>query len=335
METGYFSRTQSIEDVNLEIETLFQSTDYRKDEILEPLVSHVGDEHGWKEWRALGHVNGKSGRKARHAAHVRQPNKPGLSRIANAVWREWYKQQAKEDSVLENEESSFQDSPITEEDEFTFERDVTVFGADNGEAPTEYTLHGVKSYELPVIGTYVDKRVVPGFKYSVRNLESNKLLFKSRALPLQSIGQGYGKRITFKGDTFNENTNYFYSDTNSEGYAFSIKAVQEVQEFIICDNSDLPIGRAIVQNASMPQREIKMESKDGAVVKYVEVNLICSVIYESNAHGLMSLHSSEDGVEISGIAKAVKHRKAKEAIVECIDGVSIPGFGICSLHAEL
>ncbi len=51
---------------------------------------------------------------------------------------------------------------------------------------------------LALSGTYVDPRITPGFQYRVRQLGSGKYLFKGRAMTLQSIGMGYGKRITFK-----------------------------------------------------------------------------------------------------------------------------------------
>ena len=42
---------------------------------------------------------------------------------------------------------------------------------------------------------------------------------------LQSIGCGYGKRLTFEGDSACSNDNYFWSDTHPEGCGFAIQAL--------------------------------------------------------------------------------------------------------------
>lgn len=84
---------------------------------------------------------------------------------------------------------------------------------------------------MPVIGTYVDPRILTGFKYRVRAADSKKFLFNGDALVLQAIGRGYGKRLTFASNNLNNNGNYFWSDTNPEGYGFSIEAVSPGDKF--------------------------------------------------------------------------------------------------------
>lgn len=70
------------------------------------------------------------------------------------------------------------------------------------------------------VGTYVDPRIVPGFRYRVRLAGSKKRFFNGRALRLVSVGMGYAKRITFEPDQerLNESENHFWSDSNPDGY---------------------------------------------------------------------------------------------------------------------
>lgn len=72
------------------------------------------------------------------------------------------------------------------------------------------------------------------------------LLLQGRALYLESIGRGYGKRITFVGDSYNSNDNYFWSDTHPEGYGFSLSLVQEGDKFTLIDANGFPVATAEV-----------------------------------------------------------------------------------------
>lgn len=94
-----------------------------------------------------------------------------------------------------------------------------------------FLLAGLLPRELPVIGTYVHPNIIIGAKYKVRSLATNKYLFEGAALTLQSIGRGYGKRITFNSDSSLYNDNYFYSDTCEEGYGFTIEAISVGDQF--------------------------------------------------------------------------------------------------------
>lgn len=69
-------------------------------------------------------------------------------------------------------------------------------------------------------GTYVDPRIVPGFRYKVRPAESKKRIFNNRALQLISIGMGYAKRLTFEPEPnrLNNPQNHFWSDSIPGGY---------------------------------------------------------------------------------------------------------------------
>ncbi|KAK9679115.1 hypothetical protein QE152_g40261 [Popillia japonica] len=110
--------------------------------------------------------------------------------------------------------------------------------------PANYTIRPIESHQFPVIGVYIDKRVIPGFKYRIRPLpglndanRNKKYLFGGRALVLKSIGRGYSRRFTFEADKdcLNNNANYFWSDNSPEGYAFELEAISEGDKFTIFD----------------------------------------------------------------------------------------------------
>lgn len=113
-----------------------------------------------------------------------------------------------------------------------------------GDLPARYTVCAVQSHQFPVVGVYVDNRVIPGFKYRVRPLPSVgksstslPCLFQGRALTLQSIGRGYARRFTFEADknSLNNNENYFWSDNRPEGFAFELEVISDGDKFTIFD----------------------------------------------------------------------------------------------------
>lgn len=110
--------------------------------------------------------------------------------------------------------------------------------------PARYTVCSVQPHQFPVVGVYVDKRVIPGFKYRVRPLPSVgksptslPCLFQGRALTLQGIGRGYARRFTFEADknSLNNNENYFWSDNRPEGFAFELEVISDGDKFTIFD----------------------------------------------------------------------------------------------------
>lgn len=95
------------------------------------------------------------------------------------------------------------------------------------------------------MGVYIDKRVVPGFKYRVRPLPQvgksstmHKCLFDEKALTLKSIGRGYARRFTFAADEnrLNNNDNYFWSDNRPDGFAFELELISEGDKFTLFDS---------------------------------------------------------------------------------------------------
>jgi hypothetical protein len=76
-------------------------------------------------------------------------------------------------------------------------------------------------------------------------------LFNGCALQLQSIGRGYSRRLTFQADsnTLNNNTNYFWSDSRPEGFAFELEVVSPGDKFTLHDANHVATGTLeVLQN---------------------------------------------------------------------------------------
>lgn len=203
---------------------------------------------------------------------------------------------------------------------------VHLCGADIGDLPTEYVVKGLRANEFPVIGTYVDKRILPGFLYRVRKLDngsSTSYLFKGKALTLLNVGMGYGKRITFDGDR----SNYFYSDTNPAGFGFSLVAAEVEDVFTVTKEDSIhQIAEAQLINVAA-QRELATEVKgDGSVVKKVAVTFTCMVNYSGNHHGLMPLYSQER-IQTTALAYIVKKKGARKAFTTYLKNIELKHHG--------
>ncbi|VVC91205.1 unnamed protein product [Leptidea sinapis] len=188
----------------------------------------------------------------------------------------------------------------------TSSRKITVNGGAINDIPCQYSLVGLERYELPVIGTYVDPRIIAGFYYRVRPASSRRHLFDGRSLLLQSIGMGYGKRITFKPDSLNAPNNYFWSDSHPEGVGMEVRAIHPDMKFYITGNEGLVIGEAVVFRADLPQVEKKTEYVDvpgqrgPAVEKHVQVDVTCHVKLATTGGG--SADSEVHLMKVSGTA---------------------------------
>lgn len=184
-------------------------------------------------------------------------------------------------------------------------RRITVNGGDIKDIPCQYCIVGLEKYELPVIGTYIDPRIIPGFNYRVRPAGCRRYLFEGRSLLLQSIGMGYGKRLTFKPDTLNAPENYFWSDSHPEGVGMEPRAIHPGMKFSITGNGGL-LGEACVFRADLPQIEEKTEyvnvpGKKGKVVeKYIHVDVTCHVKLATTGGG--SVDSEVHLMKVSGVA---------------------------------
>lgn len=114
-------------------------------------------------------------------------------------------------------------------------------------------------YNFPLIsGTYVDRRIIPGFYYRVCPNGHKEHLFQGRALKLLSIGMGYAKRLTFEPDSYASPDNYLWSDNHPDGLGLEPRAIHKGMRFrVVADGRD--IGEASVFRVDMPQIEEKME----------------------------------------------------------------------------
>ena len=120
--------------------------------------------------------------------------------------------------------------------------------------PVEYTLEEREDYELPVFGTYIHKHILPGFRYRVRLTSTKEYLFGGKALKLESIGKGYGKRITFESDDILENSNFFWSDSHEEGFAFSPELLSRGDVFQVVDAQRKSTGIFSIENVNEEQQ---------------------------------------------------------------------------------
>jgi hypothetical protein len=300
---------------NLDIETLFRHGGVREQELLSIFKPEAVEEHhnAWEEYSALS--------KAKAVGPSSNPSKKELRRVENAVWREWSHKQLKRQPSPQSESDGSDSEEIQE--------DHVVKGSDIGDAPTQYVAKGLLQHEMPVIGTYVDKRIVTGWQYHVRSLEGGQKYFGGRALALQSIGMGYGKRLTFESERYNKNNNYFWSDSQTGGYAFSLDVVESGCTFLVYDEDDRQIGTAYIEVVNPAQMELSstVDKDTGRISKNVAVTFHCAVRYGADPHGILSLFSEQE-LQLTGVAISQKEKRQRRATLTMIK-VSLPNFGPC------
>ncbi|KAI4469862.1 hypothetical protein MML48_1g14344 [Holotrichia oblita] len=190
--------------------------------------------------------------------------------------------------------------------------------------PTKYTITGLSSYELPVIGTYVDPRIVPGFHYKVRISNRKKYLFNGQSLRLQSIGAGYGKKLTFELNSHLNAENYLWSDSHQDGLACEVRVVMNKMKFSIVSGNQI-LGEATVFRTDLPQIEERMEKVEFAAdrygyIKYVHVDVMCHIKVDINDSG--EFHN-ENLVRVYGLAIARKDPGRRNAYVEQVINVGL------------
>ncbi|KAJ8937417.1 hypothetical protein NQ318_007876 [Aromia moschata] len=182
-----------------------------------------------------------------------------------------------------------------------------------GDLPAEYTICALESHQFPVVGVYIDKRVIPGFKYRVRPLPEvgkpstlNKCLFDEKALTLQSIGRGYARRFTFEADKNKlNNENYFWSDNRPEGYAFELEIVSEGDKFTFFDSNREAQGTLEVIELQGPQTEINCSNTKDGIEKRASVKFTGKVeYYETGVAKLIHLTGTAVSVKAKGKSKA-------------------------------
>lgn len=182
-------------------------------------------------------------------------------------------------------------------------------------------------------GFDIDGRIAPGFRYHVRYLGTNRYLFEGEARCLESIGMGYGRRFTFKGERLNFNDCCFWSDSIPSGYAFSINAVREGDTYKILDADSSEIGSATIQSVDFAQTEKNTLVEGGNVVKNVAVRFSCLLKLHTHNHSLINVNTQDYEV-VEGVAQLVKEKGSKEAVVKCIKDVHFKSVGRCTLHCD-
>ncbi|CAN7986296.1 unnamed protein product [Ixodes hexagonus] len=214
-----------------------------------------------------------------------------------------------------------------------------VRGEDVNDVPTSYVVNGLRPHEFPVIGTYVDKRVVPGFRYRVRVNRTSRQLFDGRALTLESVGRGYGKRITFQAGPggLNDNDNYFYSDTIAQGYGFSPVAVEVGDRFRIRDSdSEEPCGDLLVAELLRDQSEISTEVlQDGTIERQIKVSFYAK--FQSVSNRLLDKQLPWNRVKVNAVAFLAKSRKARVASLErlVLEDCALAGYELVSFSRRI
>lgn len=179
------------------------------------------------------------------------------------------------------------------------------------------------------LGTYVDKSIIPGFSYKVRKNLTNEYLFDGRAIPLENVGLGYGKRITFQGETLNDNENYFWSDSRVHGFGFTLQTLSQ-NAFTVTDSTG-QVGRVVISNpALIPDNELSTVVRDnGRVEKTVRVNFSCDATMREGKSNIFV-----EDVEVQGLALVVREGASEVAKVEKIVLENFIADGCCLLPEE-
>lgn len=149
-----------------------------------------------------------------------------------------------------------------------------------------------------------------------------------------SMGMGYGKRLTFKGDTLNNNECFFWSDSMPDGYAFSIVALLPKERFIVYNGAGRSVADVVIETVETPGVELSSTIDTGSINKHVQTRFACSMNYHHRHHGLLVDVISQEVLDLSGIVEVVKGKREREAQVVCIKNVFVPLFGECTLWKD-
>ena len=251
-------------------------------------------------------------------------------RLQNALWRVWWRQtRARFHATVKEipEGENIVEEAIPEV------RTIRISGADIGDFPTEYIIPALKPHEIPVVGTYVDKNVVSGFAYRVRRNGTNEYLFGGVALVLQTIGRGYGKRLTFESQDV-ENDNFFWSDSNDdEGFAFSIQVVFKGDKFNVVDRQGRVVAETQLTAVGNEQDIEDISLQKESVIVVVSVEMECCIKFSAVDHVPEKLRGQIVDVAVSGLALSEKKAKSWKGEIIEIRNVHILDLGACSFQA--
>lgn len=251
-------------------------------------------------------------------------------RLQNALWRVWWRQ------TRARFHATVKEIPGGEnivEEAIPEVRTLRIRGEDIGDFPTEYIIPALRPHEIPVVGTYVDTKVIPGFAYRVRRNGTNDYLFDGDALVLKDIGRGYGKRLTFHSEVI-DNDNFFWSDSNpEEGFAFSVQVIFEGDKFDVMDRQGRKVAETqlIAVGEEQEIEEISLRKREVNMV--VSVEMECSLIFSPFDHVPEHLRGQTVDLPTSGLALSQKTLTCWKAETIEIRDVHIPDFGSCSFHS--
>lgn len=251
-------------------------------------------------------------------------------RLQNALWRVWWRQtRARFHATVKEipEGENIVEEAIPEA------RTLRIRGGDIGDFPTEYTIPALRPHEIPVVGTYVDNKIIPGFAFRVRRNGTNEYLFDGVALVLKSIGKGYGKRLTFHSAAI-ENDNFFWSDSNpDEGFAFSIQVIFEGDKFNVLDRHGRKVAETQLTDVGNEQDIEDVSVRKRQLSMVVSVEMDCTLKFLPLEH--VPEHLRGQTVDLPASGKALSHKTPKcwKAQTVEIRNVHIPDLGACSFHS--
>lgn len=251
-------------------------------------------------------------------------------RLQNALWRVWWRQ------TRARFHASVKEIPDGEdivEEAIPEVRTLRIRGVDIGDFPTEYVIPALRPHEIPVVGTYVDSKIIPGFAYRVRRNGTNDYLFDGAALVLKSIGKGYGKRLTFHSEE-TENDNFFWSDSNyEEGFSFSIQVIFEGHKFNVLDRQGRRVAETRLTAVGIEQEIDEISLRNRQLSMIVSVEMECTLKFSPLDHVPEDLRGQTVDLPASGIALSQKNAKCWRAQTVEIRNVHIPDLGACSFHS--
>lgn len=154
-------------------------------------------------------------------------------------------------------------------------------------------------------------------------MRDNKFVF-GQPLTLKSIGQGYGKRITFESSCLNRSENVFWSDSQKEGFAFSINVINLDDFFQIrSKNSKRKIGILTITEVDEEQIEKSTLFENGTIKKKVKVSGKCLVQFK-NSNASLQLDSANER-KFTGTAFTELPKGSKIAKLNKITDVELVG----------
>ena len=181
----------------------------------------------------------------------------------------------------------------------------------------------LKDHELLAWQGLIDFDITPGFRYKVKENGTEKQLFDGRGKYLECVGQGYGRRLTFESDEVLQNENFFWTDSNQSGYAFSIEAVA-IGDVFVTKIGHAEIGHVKITQVEEEQKIVSSEVQGDEVVKRVKVGFGCKLTEEDVDEDF----DEKLSLRFQGVAKLVKRKSTRKCEVKEIRILSRSGTAV-------